>query len=83
MLEKESEDLINEIKKRIRRELEVASLEVSGGSGHYRIRVVSLDFEGKTSVNRQRMVFSALGDLIMGPSAPIHAVDQMETLTTE
>lgn len=82
MLDHESE-LITEIKKRIESHLKVLFLDVSGSSGHYRIKVVSSDFEGKMSVNRQRMVFSALGDLIMGASAPIHAVDHMETLTPE
>ena len=77
----DSEALIQEIKKRITNSLNVSSLEVTGSGGHYRISVVSSDFKGQSSVNQQRIVFKALGDLIMGPSAPIHAVDHMETKT--
>ena len=83
MFEDDSQKIINEIEKRIHDKINVTSLKVSGASSHYTIRVVSCDFEGKNSVARQRMVFSALGDLIMGANAPIHAIDFMETLTSE
>ena len=83
MFEDDSQKIISEIEKRIKENLKVISLKVTGSSSHYTIRVVSPDFEGKNSVSRQRMVFSALGDLIMGANAPIHAIDFMETLTSE
>ena len=83
MSTQESEEMIREIEKRLKESLNVVSLKVSGSDSHYTIRVVSPDFEGKTSVSRQRMVFSALGDLIMGANAPIHAIDYMETLLPE
>lgn len=80
----DSESIIAEVKKRIQAHFDkIVSLDVQGDSGHYTIRLVSPSFEGKSSLNRQRMVFQALGDLIMGPSAPIHAIDRMETLTSE
>lgn len=76
----DSENIIEEIKKRIHEHFEVIELNVTGSAGHYTIRLMSPDFEGKSSVSQQRMVFQALGDLILGASAPIHAIDRMETL---
>jgi BolA protein len=50
-----------------------------GGESHFRALVVSARFEGRTRVERQRLVYAALGDLF--PSA-IHAL-AMRTLTPE
>ena len=41
------------------------------GRGHFQVVVVSPDFEGKSRIQRHRMVFDALGDLM---STDIHAV---------
>ncbi len=51
----------------------------SGGAGHFRALVVSLVFQGKSLVERQRLVYDALAEL-MGPE--IHALS-MQTLTPE
>jgi len=51
----------------------------AGGESHFRALVVSARFEGKSRVERQRMVYAALGDLMSGP---IHAL-AMRTLTPE
>lgn len=34
------------------------------GQGHYRVRIVSATFVGKAAIQRHRMVYDALGDLI-------------------
>lgn len=41
------------------------------GGGHYRVRLVSSAFAGKTTIQRHRMVYAALGTLMDGE---IHAV---------
>lgn len=42
-----------------------------GGGGHFRLRIVSQHFAGKSTMARHRMVFDALGDMMNGP---IHAL---------
>jgi BolA family transcriptional regulator, general stress-responsive regulator len=51
----------------------------AGGESHFRALVVSARFAGKGRIERQRMVYAALGDLMQGP---IHAL-AMQTLTPE
>jgi BolA protein len=51
----------------------------AGGAGHFRALVVSPAFEGKSPLERQRLVYAALAEL-MGPE--IHAL-AMQTLTPE
>ena len=50
-----------------------------GGAGHFRALVVSPSFEGKSLVERQRLVYDALAEM-MGPE--IHAL-VMQTLTPD
>jgi acid stress-induced BolA-like protein IbaG/YrbA len=58
-----------------------AKVEVSGGGGHWSIAVVSTAFEGKSLLEKQRMVMSAIKHLLDGASPPIHAVDSLVTKT--
>jgi acid stress-induced BolA-like protein IbaG/YrbA len=58
-----------------------AVVEVSGGGGHWRIGVVSTSFAGKSMLEQQRLVLSAIKHLINGASPPIHAVDSLTTRT--
>jgi BolA protein len=51
----------------------------AGGAGHFRALIVSPLFEGKSLVERQRLVYGALVEM-MGPE--IHAL-AMQTLTPE
>ena len=53
----------------------------AGGESHFRALVVSARFEGRSRVERQRMVYAALGELMSGPGA-IHAL-AMQTLTPD
>ena len=57
--------------------LHAGHLGAEGGGGHYRIVVVSPRFEGLSRVAAQRLVYSALGDLM---ATDIHALE-LRTLT--
>ncbi len=48
--------------------------------GHYRLRIVSATFEGKTRIAQQQLVYAAITHLMRGDAAPVHAIDRMETL---
>jgi acid stress-induced BolA-like protein IbaG/YrbA len=58
-----------------------AVVAVSGSGGHYRIDVVSAVFAGKSMLENQRLVLSAIKHLINGDRAPVHAVDSLTTRT--
>ena len=53
--------------------------EVTGGGGHYSIVVVSPAFQGKSMLESQRLVYSAIAHLMKGDMAPVHAVDSLKT----
>ncbi|MGI9329711.1 MAG: BolA family protein [Gammaproteobacteria bacterium] len=76
-------DRLTEIRERLTRALEPTSLEVldeshlhaghegaRDGRGHFRIRIASPKFEGLRSIQRHRLVYEALGDLM---ETDIHA----------
>jgi BolA protein len=42
------------------------------GGGHYRLKIVSGEFAGKSTVARHRMIYSALGDMM---KHEIHALN--------
>ena len=56
-----------------------ADVHVDGSGGHFQIRVVSSEFEGKKTLARQRMVYSAIAHLMSGDNPPVHAIDSLET----
>ncbi|MBA3542574.1 MAG: BolA/IbaG family iron-sulfur metabolism protein [Deltaproteobacteria bacterium] len=58
-----------------------AVVEASGGGGHYRITVTSTWFAGKSMLESQRAVLSAIKHLINGDRPPVHAVDSLVTRT--
>jgi acid stress-induced BolA-like protein IbaG/YrbA len=51
------------------------------GAGHFVVRVVSEAFEGKGPVQRQQLVYGAIARFMSGDTAPVHAIDRMETQT--
>lgn len=79
-----TEDLMNSMRGKISDGLEADSVVVrdeSGNGRHVSIKVVSKMFEGKSSVNRQRMVYKTIWmELEQGP---VHAVNEMVTLTPD
>ncbi|MEM6994367.1 MAG: BolA family protein [Myxococcota bacterium] len=75
-----SEEICNSIKEAVATAIDGSQVHVEGGGGHYRIEVVSGEFEGKNRVQKQRMVLSAIAHLMKGDGAPVHAVDSIKTI---
>jgi stress-induced morphogen len=70
---------LDAIRERLRAAFPDASIEVrdtTGGDDHFDARVVSSAFAGRRQVERHRMVYAALGELMR---AQVHAL----SLTTE
>lgn len=70
-------DICAEAQARIEAAIPGAEVRVTGGGGHFEIHVVSEAFAGKRIVQKQRMVYMAIKDLMAGDAAPMHAVDRM------
>ncbi len=57
-----------------------AEVEVRANQpGHFSLVVVSSEFQGKSKLACQRLVYRAIASLMQGPSAPVHAIDQLQT----
>jgi acid stress-induced BolA-like protein IbaG/YrbA len=69
------------IRSSVQDKLTDAVVTVAGGGGHYTIDVVSTAFAGKTMLESQRLVLSAIKHLINGERPPVHAVDKLTTRT--
>jgi stress-induced morphogen len=52
---------------------------VSSGGGHYSVRVRSPAFRDRSTLERHRMVYSAIAPLMAGETAPVHAIDTLQT----
>ncbi|KZV33114.1 hypothetical protein F511_03380 [Dorcoceras hygrometricum] len=75
--------LIESMEKKIKEQLKAESVIVKDAYGdgrHVSIDVISTAFEGKSAVNRQRMVYKAIWEELQNT---VHAVDQMTTRTPE
>lgn len=55
-----------------------AQVQVEGAGGHFNIQVVSSQFAGKSMLEQQRLVYSAITPLMKGNNAPVHAVDSLK-----
>jgi BolA protein len=78
-----SEERITMIKDRLNQSLSPASIDIiddshkhaghasAKGGGHFTITVVAQEFEGKSLIQRHRMVYDAIGD---GMKSEIHAL---------
>ena len=73
--------VIDAVREAIEREVPDSRAEVNGGGGHYTIEVTSPVFAGKNTLQSQRLVYSAIAHLMTGNMAPVHAVDNLKTLT--
>jgi len=69
--------MLEDIKNKILEAIPDAVVSVDGGGGHFTIEVTSAQFEGKRTLQRQRMVYKAIWDLMAGDNAPLHAVDSL------
>jgi acid stress-induced BolA-like protein IbaG/YrbA len=74
-------EIVAQIEDAIRKALPGCEVSARGAAGHFEIRVVSGAFEGKRTLEKQRMVYGAIAHLMAGDAAPVHAVDKLETLT--
>ena len=75
--------LMEQMREKISQGLEARSVDVndlSGNGRHVSIKVVSQAFEGKSSVNRQRMVYKCIW---LELQDQVHAVNEMVTMTPE
>eukprot|EP01025_Chloroclados_australasicus_P006796 TRINITY_DN12168_c0_g2_i12.p1 TRINITY_DN12168_c0_g2~~TRINITY_DN12168_c0_g2_i12.p1 ORF type:complete len:190 (-),score=8.86 TRINITY_DN12168_c0_g2_i12:166-660(-) len=78
-----SEKLMQDMQQKIGQALEsdqVKVVDAYGDSQHVSINVISTLFEGKSAVQRQRMVYKAIWWELQNV---VHAVDSMKTLTPE
>jgi acid stress-induced BolA-like protein IbaG/YrbA len=50
------------------------------GAGHFEVKVVSETFAGQGRVAQQQSVYAAIAPLMKGDTAPVHAIDKLETL---
>lgn len=72
----------NELRDRILAAFPDADVDVkdlTGTKDHYRARIISKAFAGKTRIEQHRMVYAAIGAEMKGP---VHAL-ALETLTPE
>lgn len=59
---------------------DATDIQVTGGDGgHYHIAVTSRAFDGKSTLERHRMVLNAIAGLMAGADAPVHAIDSIKT----
>jgi stress-induced morphogen len=61
---------------------EIILADLTGARDHWSCRIISDDFSGLNPVQRHQKVYAALGDWILGDSAPIHAL-QLATFTPQ
>jgi len=69
--------IIDQIKITIETAIPGAEAQVGGGGGHFDITVTSEAFAGLKLLDRQRLVYVAIGELMQGADAPLHAVDRL------
>ena len=72
-------DILTAVREAIEGKVPDSRAEVSGGGGHYNIVVTSPVFTGKSTLESQRLVYSAIAHLMKGDDAPVHAVDSLKT----
>ncbi len=76
------DEVAGDLRKAIAAHIDGAEVEVEArGAGHFVVRVVSQAFAGKSPVQCQQLVYAAIAPFMSGDTAPVHAIDKMETLT--
>jgi acid stress-induced BolA-like protein IbaG/YrbA len=73
--------VVDALREAIEKQIPGSSAEVSGGGGHFTIEVTSSAFAGRSMLENQRMVYSAIAHLMNGDAPPVHAVDSLKTRT--
>ena len=72
-----------QIKQAIESQVPESAVEVGGDGRHFEIQVISPVFEGKRTLEKQRIVYAALNELMAGSNAPVHAIARLDTLVPE
>lgn len=67
------------IERAVKEKMVDAVVSVRGGGGHYEIDVASQAFAGKSTLEKHRLVLTAIAHLMQGNDAPVHAVDSIRT----
>ncbi len=76
-----AEEIADQLRQSILAALPGAQVEVtSGGPGHFEVRVTAAEFVGKNRVQQQQLIYGAIGHLMAGNAAPVHAIDRLECL---
>lgn len=76
----DAETIARKLHEAIVAKLPGSEVEVTIGSpGHYSLAVTSSEFVGKTTLAKQRLVYSAITPLMAGDAAPVHAIDKLLT----
>ncbi|HYO98559.1 MAG TPA: BolA family protein [Polyangiaceae bacterium] len=73
--------VIDALREAIEQQIPDARAEVTGAGGHFSISVTSAAFAGKSMLESQRLVYSAIAHLMKGDAPPVHAVDSLKTRT--
>jgi stress-induced morphogen len=74
-------DTTNAIKAAVLEKLPDSTIEVtSNGGGHYALLVKSPAFRGRSMLESHRLVYAAIGPLMAGDMAPVHAIDTLRTV---
>lgn len=72
----------DDLKSAITEALPGCAVEVGVGQpGHYSLSVSAEQFRGKSRLTCQRDVYRAIAHLMKGDSAPVHAIDRLQTAT--
>lgn len=70
-----------QLREAIQQAMPGAEVRVSAGQpGHFSLSVRSAQFQSQSRVACQRLVLKAIAPLMSGERAPVHAIDQLETL---
>jgi stress-induced morphogen len=53
---------------------------IASGGGHYSLHVRSAAFRDRSTLERHRLVYTAIAPLMAGDTAPVHAIDTLKTV---
>ena len=73
--------VIDALREAIEQQIPDSRAAVNGGGGHFNIEVISPAFSGRSILESQRLVYSAIAHLMQGDAPPVHAIDSLKTRT--
>lgn len=71
--------VVDALREAIESRIPNSKAEISGSGGHFNIEVIAPAFAGRSLLESQRLVYGAIGHLMRGDLAPVHAVDRLKT----